>query len=102
MPITHYSNYSMGNWMTEEEYNFLTEWNPFYESEKWYRNKMRTLRTEGSHLNKSFKMYKKLDSQIMRMDKQSFDDLNQLEHEIKNLQKQNKFLIFLVKKLRKK
>lgn len=89
--------------MTEEEYNFLNEWDRTHDKgEKWYRNKMRTLRTEGSHLNNSFKMYKRLNSQIIKMEHQWDDDCNQLEHEIENLKKSNNYLKYLVKKFRKK
>lgn len=104
MPITHYSNYSMGNWMTEEEYNFLNTWEqvPKYKGEKWYRNKMRTLRTKDSHLNKSFIMYKQLKFSINHMHNRHIHEINSWMNENKKLQKQNKYLIFLVKKLRKK
>lgn len=94
---------SFNNWMTEEEYNFLNTWDTSHDKvEKWYRNKMRTLRTEGTHMNNSFKMYKKLNTQIMRMDEQASNEYFQLDNEIKKLKKSNDFLKYLVKKLGKK
>lgn len=99
-----YSEKYFGKWMTEEEYNFLNIWdNSIWEKdEKWYRNKMRTIRSRGSHLNNSFMVYKKLNSQIIAMDKQAFEEYNQLDNENKNLRKSNDYLKYLVKKLGKK